>query len=95
MLLDFDIVPDKRSQLAGAVHIDGTARIQTIFKQEQNPYLFDLLSLLSDKYHVRALINTSFNGKGEPIVHTSEDALKSAQQMGIDGLVLNGKFQQL
>ncbi|TDO04693.1 carbamoyltransferase C-terminal domain-containing protein [Sunxiuqinia elliptica] len=95
MLLDFDIVPDKRSQLAGAVHIDGTARIQTIFKQEQNPYLFDLLSLLSDKYHVRALINTSFNGKGEPIVHTSEDALKSAQQMGIDGLILNGKFRQL
>ncbi len=95
MLLDFDIVSDKRSELAGAVHIDGTARIQTIFKQEQNAYLFDLLSLLSDKYHVRALINTSFNGKGEPIVHTTEDALKSAQQMGIDGLVLNGKFQQL
>ena len=95
MLLDFDILPEKRDELAGALHVDGTSRIQTIFNREQNQYLFDLLNLLDEKFEVRALINTSFNTKGEPIVHTAQNALKSAQKMGIDGVVLDGKFQKL
>ena len=37
-------------------------------------------------------INTSFNAAGEPIVHTREDALKSAQKMGVDALVVNGEM---
>ncbi len=92
MLLDFDILPDRRDELAGAVHVDGTARIQTIFKREQNPYLWDLLSVLDEKYQVKALINTSFNSRGEPIVHTSEDALNAAKNMKIDRVVINGAY---
>ncbi len=95
MLMDYTILPKRITELDGAVHADETSRIQTIFSREQNPYLWDLLTLLDEKYLVKALINTSFNAQGEPIVHTEEDALQSAQKMGIDGVVLNGKLQIL
>lgn len=95
MLVDFWVLAERQKELAGAVHADGTARFQTIFRKEQNPFSFDLLHLLDEKYNVRALINTSFNGKGEPIVHTSENALAAAQNMNLDGVVLNGKFTKI
>jgi carbamoyltransferase len=95
MLLDFKVLPERRAELTGAVHADGTARIQTIYNREQNPFLWDLLILLDEKYGIKALINTSFNAQGEPIVHTEDDALKAAGKMGISGVVLNGKFRQL
>jgi len=90
MLLDLNILPERRSELSGATHADGTARIQTLFERSQNPFLWDLLTLLDEKYGIKALINTSFNVKGEPIVHTEKDALKAANKMGISGLVVNG-----
>jgi carbamoyltransferase len=92
MLIDFAVLPQKQKELAGAVHADGTARIQTLFKKNENPFLFDLLEKLDEKYGVRALINTSFNTRGEPIVHTTEDALAAAKKMKLDGVVLNGKL---
>jgi len=95
MLLDFEISEDKAKEIEGVVHVDGTSRIQTIFKREENPYMYDLLVLLEEMYGIKALINTSFNIKGEPIVHTTDDALLSAKNMQLDGIVINGKFQQL
>jgi carbamoyltransferase len=90
MLLDFKVLPEKQAELAGAVHADGTARFQTIFSQSQNPFLFDLLEYLDNKFGAKALINTSFNAKGEPIVHSAKDAEKAARKMHLDGVVLNG-----
>jgi carbamoyltransferase len=95
MLLDFAILPEKRKEMEGVVHVDGTSRIQTIFQRGDNPFLFDLLELLDEKYGLKALINTSFNQRGEPIVHTPEDALASAKAMQLDGVVLNGKYSRL
>ena len=95
MLLDFDILTEKQSELIGAVHVDGTARIQTIFTRNQNPYIWDLLTMLDEKYNCKALINTSFNSQGEPIVHTKIDAIKSAQKMEIDGVVIDGKLDMI
>ena len=92
MLLDFDILPERQAELAGAVHVDGTSRIQTLFVREDNPWLWDLLTRLDERYRVKALINTSFNRRGEPIVHTPEDALASAREMKIDGVVINAKL---
>jgi carbamoyltransferase len=91
MLLDLKIPENKQQEIPGVIHANGTARIQTIFSKEDNPYLFDLLTLLDEQYNVKALINTSFNTKGEPIVHTEADAMKSAREMGIDAVVVNGK----
>lgn len=92
MLLDLPVLPEKQQEMEGAVHADGTARFQTLFTRENNPFLYDLLDYLDKNHKIRALINTSFNAAGEPIVHTREDALKSAQKMDVDGLVINGEL---
>ncbi len=90
MLLDVKIPDDRQTEIPGVIHSNGTARIQTIFSRTDNPYMFDLLSVLDENYNVKALINTSFNSKGESIVHTAEDAIFSAKKMGINNVVLNG-----
>lgn len=95
MLLDFKISNDKKDELEGAVHCDGTSRIQTIYSREENPFVYDLLNFLNDQYNIKALINTSFNIKGEPIVHTTDDAIKSATNMNLDAVVLNGKLKTI
>ncbi|MEN8116809.1 MAG: carbamoyltransferase C-terminal domain-containing protein [Bacteroidota bacterium] len=92
MLLDFKVLSEKQSELAGATHADGTARFQTLFSRDDNQFMYDLLTHLNEKYGVKALINTSFNSKGEPIVHSLNDAEKAAKRMGLDGIVLNGNF---
>jgi carbamoyltransferase len=95
MLLDFKILPEKQEEIAGVVHADGKARFQTLFSREENPFLFDLLEYLDRVYGVKALINTSFNRKGEPMVHTDNDALAAAHEMELDAVVLNGSMQFL
>lgn len=92
MLLDFAVLPEKQQEISGAIHADGTARFQSISEESDNPFLFALLKQLDEKHGIKALINTSFNAGGEPIVHTEEDALQSAKKMQLDGVVLNGKF---
>ena len=92
MLLDFAIPPAHRAALAGVVHGNGTARIQTLFERAQQPFLWDLLTYLDQQHHIPALINTSFNAPGEPIVHTPAQALESAQRMGLDAVLINGQL---
>jgi carbamoyltransferase len=95
MLMDFTIKPEYRAQMAGVVHANDTARIQTIANESDNPFMFRLLSYLYERHGILALVNTSFNVQGEPIVHTPEQALESTKRMNLDGLVLNGKFQKM
>lgn len=94
MLFDCAVLPEKQKELAGALHADGTARFQTLFERNENAFLFDLLTLLDKKYGIKALINTSFNSGGEPIVHSEEDARRAAERMQLDALVVNGKCIQ-
>jgi carbamoyltransferase len=93
MLTEFDIRPEKRKELEGAVHVNNTARIQIVFREQDNPFLWALLHVLEKKYHIRALLNTSFNQAGEPLVHTREDAVHAARKMNVDMLVINGAPQ--
>ena len=95
MLLDFEIVAHKRDEIEGVVHVDNTARIQTVKSDSTNKWLYKLLDLLDRKHGIKALINTSFNKRGEPIVHTYNDAKASAINMQLDGLVFNGKLELL
>jgi len=95
MLIDFPIAIKKQDEIAGVIHANGTARIQVVFSKDDNPFIFDLLTELSVKHNIKALINTSFNFKGEPIVHKEEDAIKSGEAMDIDAVVLNGKLRLL
>lgn len=92
MLFEYKVNSYALKQMEGAVHVDGTARIQTIENRVDNPFMYDLLSCLESKYKVRALINTSFNIAGEPIVHSDTDAVQSAAKMGLDALIIDGKY---
>lgn len=92
MLFDFDVPSERIKELQGVVHVDGTSRIQILERRRQNPFLFDLLNVCAEKYKIKALINTSFNYKGDPIVQTPEEALQSARKMNLDGLVINGQL---
>ncbi len=95
MLLDFQILPEYQDIIAGVTHINGTARIQMIKKREENPFIFDLLTYLWQNHKIYALINTSFNKKGEPIVHTKKQALQSAQNMKLDAVIVDYELIKL
>ncbi len=90
MLTEFEILPEKKSELLGCIHIDNTSRVQVIFERKDNPFMYDLLQVLYAEYGIKALINTSFNQSGEPIVQSEEDARRSAKAMNLDALVING-----
>ncbi|PWJ42772.1 carbamoyltransferase C-terminal domain-containing protein [Sediminitomix flava] len=95
MLLDFPIKEEFRADLAGVTHTNNTARIQAINHKDENPFMFDLLSFLYKNHGVKALINTSFNAGGEPIVHTGKEAIKSAKNMKLDAVIVNGELIRL
>ncbi len=94
MLFDFAVLEEHRRELNGVVHTDGSARIQVLPERKAHPLLYDLLSLLESRYGRRALVNTSFNVKGKPMVHTEEDAMVSARKMHLDALLLNGMLHE-
>ena len=75
-----------RELCPAAVHVDGTVRPQVV-REEHDPELHALLSA-ARAHGVPALINTSFNLHGEPIVHTPDDALRTYRASGLDWLVL-------
>jgi carbamoyltransferase len=71
-------------------HVDGTARVQTI-RREQNPAYYDVLAAFERRTGVPVLVNTSFNTRGEPIVCTPRDAVESFWTSPLDALVI-GSF---
>jgi len=81
------------TMIPAVVHIDNTSRLQTISKN-QNPMVYNLIKDYTKITKVPVLINTSFNTKGEPIVETPNEALKTFLTSGIDYLVLHNYLIQ-
>src|SRR5262249_6487351 len=75
-------------KIPAIVHVDGTARVQTV-RESQNPRLYRLLREFDAITGVPVLLNTSFNVKGEPIVETPSDAVACFLGTGIDYLALH------
>ncbi|MBR1121106.1 carbamoyltransferase [Bradyrhizobium lablabi] len=88
MLIAKPVRPEWREKIPGIVHVDGTARVQTV-REATNPKLYRLLKEFEALTGVPVLINTSFNVKGEPIVETPDDAMQCFLATGIDHLVLH------
>ena len=88
MLYTFTALDGK--EIPSCVHEDGSARVQTV-NSHQNPLLHELIAEFNRKAGVPILINTSFNRRGEPMVHSPEDALRTFFGSGLDVLVL-GNF---
>ena len=88
MLLVKRVRPEWTDKIPGIVHVDGTARIQTV-REDQNARLYRLLKEFDAITGVPVLINTSFNVKGEPIVETPDDAIACFLNTGMDYLALH------
>ena len=75
----------KTDTLPAITHVDGTCRVQTVTK-EQNEHLYNLLDAYNRKTGIPILLNTSFNLAGEPLVETPEEAINTHQRSAIDYL---------
>ena len=80
-----------REKLAAITHIDGTARVQTVTR-EQNEWLYDLLTEFDRINGVGVLLNTSFNVDGKPILSSIKDAFKILESTQMDGLVIENYY---
>lgn len=70
--------------LAAITHVDGTARVQSV----EHGFLCDVLDALEVRGAVPVLLNTSLNGRSEPICGGAEDALAFFRAHQVDLLVL-------
>jgi carbamoyltransferase len=87
MVLTAQVRPEKRSVIPSVTHIDGSARPQTVEK-EINPLYWRLIDEFGKRTGVPVIMNTSFNLRGEAIVHTPTDAIRTFFSSGMDALVI-------
>ena len=88
MIVTFPVRKGKAEEIAGVVHRDGTTRPQMVVR-EANPRYYDTIKAFGERTGVPMILNTSFNLKGEPMVNTPRDALRTFFSSGLDALILN------
>jgi carbamoyltransferase len=81
------VAPVKKDGIPAVTHVDRSARIQTI-RRDQHPRYYDLIKRFADRTGCPVIINTSFNVRGEPIVCSPRDALLCFLNTEMDYLVL-------
>jgi carbamoyltransferase len=86
-LFGIDKLNVPRSVVPAITHVDYSARIQTVNRQD-NPIYYDLIKAFEDLTGCPVIINTSFNVRGEPIVCTPEHAYLCFMRTNMDYLVL-------
>jgi carbamoyltransferase len=91
MLIAKAVRPEWRDKIPAIVHVDGSARLQTV-RREHNERLYRLLQEFDALTGVPVLLNTSFNIKGEPIVESPQDALECFLTTGIDYLAIHDRL---
>lgn len=87
MLLTFTVRPEWRERLSAAMHIDNTVRSQTV-SSKTNPRYHGMIRKFHALTGVPAVLNTSFNDQGEPIVMTPQDAVRCFFSTGLDRLAI-------
>ena len=87
MLYVAPVKESQRSTLPAITHVDGTARLQTVFREQSARY-YDLIERFGQATGVPVVLNTSFNLRGEPIVNTPADAFNTFSKSEMDSLVL-------
>lgn len=87
MLAVFPVRADKKKVIPAVTHVDGSGRLQ-IISEKQNSRYYNLIRRFGEKTGVYVLMNTSFNLKGEPIVNSPENAVKTFRASGLDILAL-------
>ena len=90
-LFGIDKLNIKRSEIPAVTHVDYSARIQTVDKN-QNSKFYELLKKFKEKTGCPVLVNTSFNVRGEPIVNTPKDAFNCFMGTDLDKLVIGNCY---
>ncbi len=87
MIKNFVVRPEVRERIPAVVHVDGSARVQTVDPRVQ-PLFARLLACFERLTGVPIVLNTSFNGQGETMVATPRDALRCYHSCGLDALAI-------
>ena len=87
MIKTYPVVEERKREIPSVTHVDGTARVQTI-RREDNPFYYDVVAEFDGITGVPVLMNTSFNVRGEPIVESPLDAIRCFYGTGIDALAM-------
>jgi carbamoyltransferase len=87
MLFTHRVKPAWHARIAAAVHVDGTARIQTIDPAEE-PLVARMLGAFERRTGVPVVINTSLNTAGRPMVDDPRDALELFGSAPLDALAI-------
>ncbi len=90
MILTAQVRAEKRAVIPSVTHVDGSARPQTVEK-EINPLYWRLIDGFGQRTGVPVIMNTSFNLRGEAIVNTPTDAIRTFFSSGMDYLII-GNF---
>ena len=83
MTITCDVRPAWRERIAAVVHVDGSARPQTITR-DANPLYYDVVSAFGRETGSPVLVNTSFNVHEEPIVNTPRECAQALVDGRID-----------
>ena len=87
MMYAVNVLPEKIGNIPSITHVDGTCRIQTVNKEDNEAY-YDLISAFHKKTGVPIVFNTSFNLAGDPLVDTLDDAIETIVRSDIKYLYL-------
>ena len=90
-LFGIDLLNIKRSEIPAVTHVDYSARIQTVSKENNEKY-YKLLKRFKEKTNCPVLVNTSFNIRGEPIVNSPENAYRCFMGTELDVLVVENFY---
>jgi len=87
MLFTHDVEPAWREQIPAVVHVDGTARIQTVDRRDE-PLVAAMLDAFEARTGLPVVVNTSLNTAGRPMVDDPRDALECFGSAPVDALAL-------
>jgi carbamoyltransferase len=90
MTVVVDVTPEGAERLPATTHVDGTARVQTVNRDEM-PLYWRLISEFGKASGTPVVLNTSFNVMGEPIVENPDQAIRCFYSCGMDALCI-GSF---
>ncbi len=80
--------PEWRERLPSVTHVDGSARLQTV-RRDQNPFLHDILKAFESLSGAPVLLNTSFNPRGEPILNYLAVGLEMLESTDLDFVLID------
>ena len=87
MLQNFKVRPERAAEIPAVVHVDGTSRVQGVTREACGLF-YDLIKRFAARTGVPVLLNTSLNLRGEPLVETPADALRTFAESGLDDLII-------